>query len=53
MIMANDDHMAKWLIEEISGKPDGWPTYNLREAKVDRVWQRVRDFYKSPPCIET
>ena len=46
--MANDDHMAKWLIEEISGKPDGWPTYNLREAKVDRVWQRVRDFYKSP-----
>ena len=40
--------MAKWLVEEIPGKPEGWPTYNLREAKVDRVWQRVRDFYKSP-----
>ena len=48
VIVVKDDFMAKWLVEEIPGKPDGWPTYNLREAKVDRVWQRVRDFYKSP-----
>lgn len=43
-----DEYMAKWIIEDIPGKPDGWPTYNLREAKIYRVWQRVRDFYKSP-----
>lgn len=48
MIVAKDDHMAKWLVSEIPGKPDGWPTYNLREAKIERVWQRMRDFYKSP-----
>lgn len=42
------DYKAKWIMEDIPGKPDGWPTYNLREAKIFRVWQRVCDFYKSP-----
>ena len=46
--MANDDDIAKWLVEEIPGRPVNWPTCNLREAKIERVWQRVRDFYKKP-----
>ena len=40
--------MAKWIIEDIPSKPDGWPAYNLREVKVDRVWQDVREYYNNP-----
>ena len=43
-----DEYMAKWIIEDIPGKPDGWPAYNLREVKVDRVWQDVREYYNNP-----
>lgn len=49
--MTTDDYMAKWLVEDIPDKPEGWPAYNLREAKIESVWQRVQDFYKSPDPI--
>ena len=44
----DDEYMAKWIIEDIPSKPDGWPAYNLREVKVDRVWQDVREYYNNP-----
>ena len=47
----SEKHMAKWITEDIPGKPAEWPTYNLREAKINRVWQRVRDFYKRPDPV--
>ena len=40
--------MAKWIVGDITGKPDGWPTFNLREVKVDRVWQDVKEYYNNP-----
>ena len=42
------EYMAKWIIEDIPNKPDGWPTYNLREVKVDRVWEDVKEYYNNP-----
>ena len=42
-----DNNEAKWLIEDVPGKPEDWPC-NLREAKIYCVWQRIRDFYKNP-----
>lgn len=47
----DNNYTAKWITEDIPDKPDGWPRYNLREVKIDRVWQRVRDFYKSPDPV--
>lgn len=49
--MDTDDCKAKWIVEDAPGKPNDWPRWNLRELKVDLVWQAIRDYYNNPNPI--
>lgn len=44
----SDDYMAKWITEDIPDMPEDWPTFNLREVKINSVWQNVRSYYEDP-----
>lgn len=44
----DDDYIARWITEDIPNRPEDWPTYNLRELKVARVWQDIREYYADP-----
>lgn len=46
-----DEYEAKWITEEVQGRPTDWPCMNLREKKVDLVWNSVRIYYNCPSPV--
>lgn len=46
-----NEYEAKWITEEVLGKPSDWPCMNLREKKIDLVWNSVRQYYHCPSPV--
>ena len=46
-----DEYEAKWITEDVLGKPSDWPCMNLRETKIDLVWNSVRQYYHCPSPV--
>lgn len=46
--MGVNPYPARWIVDEVVGRPWGWATRNLRELRVECVWTAIRDYYRDP-----
>lgn len=46
--MVVNPYPARWIVDEVVGRPWGWATRNLRELRVECVWTAIRDYYRDP-----
>lgn len=47
-MMVVNPYPARWIVDEVVGRPWGWATRNLRELRVECVWTAIRDYYRDP-----